>query len=166
MKSEPEKLLGQLVVTALTAFMLILLLLAALLLRQLWLQHQIVALSNDLHDNLTELEEMTGEIQDELLETTPDSAPEALEEREEIMEAISDVNEQLRLIEEELEEVAEALAPEAQATPVTEATGEQEGVMGDQVDQVFTIFTVLIALTSIVIALLLVGATSIGREVT
>ena len=166
MKSEPEKLLGQLVVTALTGFMLILLLLAALILRQLWLQHQIVELSNDLQENLAELEEITVQIEDELLEITPDGAADRLQERDEIAEAIDDVSEQMQLIEEDLEEVAEALEPGEEGTSTSAASAEQEAVMegGDQVDQVFTIFTVLIALTSILVALLLIRATRVGRR--
>jgi len=47
MKSDPDKLLNQLVVAALTVFMVVIMLLAALVLRQLRLQQRIADLSTE-----------------------------------------------------------------------------------------------------------------------
>jgi ABC-type multidrug transport system fused ATPase/permease subunit len=161
MKSDPDKFLNQIVVAALTIFVVVAALFAAFVLRHLWLQQRVAELSSDVQANLENLEEMTGEIERELTEIqeAPDESQNE-ENWEEIAQALDDVDEQLDSLGEDLNEVTEVLEPQPEPA---ELPGEEELPVGedqrralqDQIDQVFTIFAVLIALTSIAIAFLL-----------
>lgn len=156
MKWDPDKLLNQLVVAALTVFIVVILLLAALVLRQVWLQQRIADVHTDVQANLDDLEEITEGIQQELTEiqTTP-STVQNLNNWEGISEALGDVNQQLDLIEQDLGEVALALEPQADATSALAGDEEQLGELQNQIDQVFTIFAILVAIAGIAIAILL-----------
>ncbi len=157
MKSDPDKLLNQLVVAALTVFIAVTILLAALVLRQVWLQQRVVDLSSDVQVNLEDLEELTEEIQRELAErrATPDQA-ENVDEWEEVREALGEVDERLNFIEEDLDEVTQALGAQT-GTPAVSAGNDvsERAATQDQVDQVFTIFAVLVGVAGIVVAILL-----------
>jgi preprotein translocase subunit SecG len=156
MKPDPDKFLNQLVVIALTVFALVIMLLAALALRHLWLQQRILDLSSDVQIKLDTIEETHDEIQRELVEiqTTPSDAQDA-DNWEEITEVLDDVDEHLDSLEEDLSEVVLALEPEINSEIVRLEDGEQTQTPPDQVDQVFTIFTILVGIASIVIAILL-----------
>jgi hypothetical protein len=155
-KSDPDKLLNQLVVAALTVFIVVIMLVAALVLRQMWLQQRISDLSSEVQVSLDELEEITDDIQQELVESraTPGAAQYS-DNLEEIAEALDDVDGQVDSIEEDLNEVVVALEPQVEATSALTEDNEQPGAIQDQVDQVFTIFAVLIGVASIAIAILL-----------
>ena len=156
MKSDPDKLLNQLVVAALTVFITAAMLLAALVLRQLWLQQRIVDLSSEVQVSLDDLEEINQEIQRGLVEMrTATVEAQNLDHWEEITEALDDVDQQVASIEEDLNEVALALEPPAEATSALTGADEPLDVTQDQVDQVFTIFAILVGLASIAIAILL-----------
>jgi ABC-type multidrug transport system fused ATPase/permease subunit len=156
MKSDPDKFLNQLVVAALTVFIVVIMLLAALVLRQLWLQQHIANLSSGVQVSLDDLAETNEEIQRELgeIRTTTDEA-QTIDNWEEITEVLDDVDKQLVSIEEDLSEVALALEPQADTPAALTETDEHLGATQDQVDQIFTIFVVLIGIASIAIALLL-----------
>lgn len=156
MDSNPDKLLNQLVVAALTVFIVVVMLAAALVLRQLWLQQRISDLSSEVQVSLDDLEEITEDIQRELAESrkTPGKGQQP-ENWEEIAEALDDVDGQVDAIEENLSEVVVALEPQAEAPSALPATSEQSDAVQDHVDQVFTIFAILISLASIAIAILL-----------
>lgn len=157
MKSDPDKLLNQLVVAALTVFVTVTMLLAALVLRQVWLQQRVADLSDDVQANLDDLEELTEEIQRELAErrTTPSQA-QNVDDWEEVAQALGEVDAQLDFIEEDLDEVSLALGPQVDTAAVPAGDDVQGGAaIQDQVDQVFTIFAVLVGVAGIVIAILL-----------
>ena len=156
MKPDPDKFLNQIVVIALTVFALVIMLLAALVLRHLWLQQRILDLSSDVQIKLDNIEETHDEIQRELVEiqTTPSDTQDA-DNWEEITEALDDVDEHLDSLEEDLSEVVLALEPEINSEIALLEDGEQTQTPPDQVDQVFTIFTILVGIASIVIAILL-----------
>ncbi len=156
MDTAPDRILNQLVVVALTIFIVILMLLGALVVRQLWVQQQIAALSNDVQVRLEVLEETTEGIQDELLEiqATPEHAQNA-EKWEELTVALDDVDQQLGAIEESIGEVALVLEPEADTTAIPDSEEDEVRANQDQVDQVFTIFAALVAVASIAVAILL-----------
>jgi hypothetical protein len=154
--SNPDKFLNQLVVAALTVFIVVVMLAAALILRQLWLQQRLSDLSSEVQVSLDDLEEMTEDIQRELVEsrkTPPDR--QSLDNWEEIAETLDDVDGQVDAIEENLNEVAVALEPQAELPSALLETQEPSGATQDQVDQVFTIFAILIGLASIAISILL-----------
>lgn len=165
MNPDPDKFLNQLVVTVLTIFVILIMLLAALILRHLWLQQHIVDLSSDVQIKLDDLEETHDEIQRELIEirTTPGST-QSVENWEEITEVLDNVDEHLNSLEEDLSEVTLALEAESNSEPVLPDTGEQPQTNPDQVDQVFTIFTVLVGIASIAIAILLSMALRIQQN--
>ena len=52
MRSDPDEYLNRLVVAALTVFVVVSLLLAAFVAREIWLQQRVVELSTDLQTNL------------------------------------------------------------------------------------------------------------------
>lgn len=164
MKSHPAELLNQLVVAALTVFIIVVILMAALVLRQFWLQQQIVDLSNDVQVRLDDLEETHDEIQHELAEvlTAPVEAQDA-ESWQEITAALDDVDEQLDSIGENLNDVSQALEspPDDIAVLTSE---EQSDIAQDQVDQVFTIFAVIVGMASIAIAILLGRAVQVHQD--
>lgn len=156
MKSDPDKFLNQLVVAALTVFVLVIMLLAAFVLRHLWLQQRIADLSSDVQVRLDDLEEITEEMQRELDEIqVPSSEAESLENLEEVTAALDDVDEQLNAIEGNLGEVAIALEPQPDVTSAFAADDRQPAANQDQIDEVFTIFAILIGIASIAIAILL-----------
>jgi len=161
MKSDPDKFLNQLVVAALTIFVIVIALFAAFVLRHLWLQQRVAELSSEVQTNLENLEEVTNEIERELAEIQEISGETQSEENwEEITEALVDVDEQLDSLGEDLDEVAEVLEPQTDPAelPIEEEfvpDDEQRRALQDQIDQVFTIFAILIALASIAIAVLL-----------
>jgi ABC-type multidrug transport system fused ATPase/permease subunit len=172
MKSKPDKMLNQLVVAALTIFLVVVVLFAAFVLRHLWLQQQVAELSSDVQVNLENLEEVTGEIERELTEiqeTTGET--QNAENWEEIAEVLDDVDEQLDLLGDDLNEVAEALDSQAEPielsveanAPVSE---DQRRALQDQIDQVFTILAILVALASIAIAILLAMALWVQQKAT
>jgi ABC-type multidrug transport system fused ATPase/permease subunit len=159
MKSDPDKVLNQLVVAALTVFVVVIMLLAALVLRQLWLQQRIADLSSEVQVSLDDLEEITEDIQREFDESrAATSEPQTIDKWEEVTEALGDVDEQLDSIGEDLEDLNEAalaVEPEADALSVLAGGEEQADAPQDQVDQVFTIFAILVGIAGIAIAILL-----------
>ncbi|MFZ1755157.1 MAG: hypothetical protein WBO46_10535 [Caldilineaceae bacterium] len=155
--SRPDRLLNQLVVAALTIFVLLLLILGALVARQVWLQNHIVELSSDIQGNLDELEEMTEDIQDELsaLRATAEPAQAEAEHWENITELLDDVDARLDSVESGIEEVGQVLnAQEEPPNPVEPPTTEPV-VMQDSLDQLFTVFAALAGLSGIIIAVFL-----------
>lgn len=156
MKSDPDRLLNQLVVAALTVFVVVVMLLGAVVLRHLWLQQRITELSSDVQVRLDDLGEITEEMQRGLDEISlPADEAQSLENLEEITAALDNVDEQLSSIEGNLSEVAQVLESQTEAAPVLGGDGEQPPVVRDQVDEVFTIFAVLVAAASVAIAVLL-----------
>lgn len=165
MKSDPDKILNQLVVAALTVFVVVIILLAALILRHLWLQQQIADLHNEVQVSLEDLGEITEEIQRELVEiqATPGQAR-SPDTWEEITDALDDVDEQLDSLEGDLSEVALALEPQENLTATIIAADEPADAAQDQVDQVFTIFAVLVGIAAIAIAILLSMAVRVQQN--
>ncbi|MAU01899.1 MAG: hypothetical protein CL608_32580 [Anaerolineaceae bacterium] len=164
MKSELDKILNQLVVTALTVFILVVLLLAALVVRQLWLQQQIADISDDVQVNLEDLEAITEDIQRDLAESPTTIDPESLEE---VTEALDDVDERLNQIEEgldDLNEVAFTQEEPAEADSLAVDNDTNSIVAQEQVDGIFTVFAVLIGVTSIIVAVLLGTAVRIYQN--
>lgn len=156
MKSDPDKLLNQLVVAALTVFVVVVMLLGAVVLRHLWLQQRITELSSDVQVRLDDLGEITEEMQRGLDEISlPADEAQSLESLEEITAVLDNVDEQLSSIEGNLSEVAQALDSQTEAAPVLDGDDEQPPVVRDQVDEIFTIFALLVAAASIAIAVLL-----------
>lgn len=167
MRSDPDHYLNRLVVAALTVFVVVCLLLAAFVAREIWLQQRVVELSSSLQINLEELEQTTEDIQTKMseLEQTTESAPEA-QEWDNVNELLDDVDQQLESIEETIDDVAVVSNDEITIAPVvaaeaTQAEGDEgekaahTGAMRAQADQVFTIFAVLTGIAAIAIALLL-----------
>jgi len=156
MNSDPDHLLHRLVVAALTTFVVVSLLLAAFVTREIWLQQRIVGLSSSLQTNLEELEETTEEIQDKMseLETTTETAPE-IQEWDDVNDLLEDVDQQLESIEETMDDVAVANEEVIDSSAVESTQAEAEGSVRTHADQVFTIFAVLTGLAAIVIAVLL-----------
>jgi ABC-type multidrug transport system fused ATPase/permease subunit len=168
MKSDPDKLLNQLVVAAVTVFIVVIMLLAALVLRQFWLQQRLADLSSEVQVSLDDLEEITEDIQRELVESrTTINEAENIDNWQEVTEALDDVDEQLDSIGENLEDLNEAslaLEPPADATSALTGANEQTDATQDQVDQVFTIFVILVGVASIAIAILLGMAVRIHQS--
>jgi predicted PurR-regulated permease PerM len=153
-KFDPDSVLKQLVVSTLTVFIAVIVLLGVLVFRQVWIQQQIVAVSDDLQENLYELEEVTGELQSELdaIQTTDNS--EAVEETiDDISTLLDDVDDQLDTVGDDLNDVALVLEPEAESVSSIDAPTHE--VQQDAMDEMFTIFAVLIGLTSIMVGILL-----------
>ncbi len=157
MNSDTDALLNRLVVAALTGFVVVCLLLAALVAREIWLQQHLAGLSDNVQVNLEDLEQTTEEIQDELLDlrTAPDNSA---EKTENIAELLEGVDQQLEALKENMGEVATMLEPEASVPlPGNEIEPEIASVQ-NRADQVFTIFAVLIGVVAIAIATLLTVA--------
>jgi len=155
MKSDLDKVLYQLVVAALTLFILVVLLLAALVVRQIWLQQQIAEISDDVKVNLEDLEAITEDIQRDLAENPIAIDPDSLEE---VTEALDVVDERLNQIEEDLGGLNDGtLAQENLAANESSAAADQTDsiLVQEQVDGIFTVFAVLIGITSIAVAILL-----------
>jgi heme/copper-type cytochrome/quinol oxidase subunit 2 len=166
MQTDPDQLLNRLVVVALTVFVTVSLLLAAVLFRELWLQQRIANLSTTLQDNLENLEETTEEIQSELsaLQTVTDSVQQS-ENLETVTDLLGDANEQMSTLGEEIGEVAAILEPAAETVPVETAVADPAPPPQDRADQVFTIFALLVSITGVVIAILLGLAVRIQQRV-
>lgn len=165
MKSDPDTLLNQLVVSALTVFIVILTLLATLLLRQFWLQQQIAQISNDTQNTLADLEEITETVQQELIESRQgNNESQPVEDWEEVTEVLNDVDEQLESIGENLEDLNEAAsALQSEPNPISsiDNTEEQATTSQDQLDQIFTLLAIIIGIASIIIAIFLGAAVRI-----
>lgn len=155
MKSDPDKLLNQLVVAALTVFIVVILLLAALVWRQLWLQQHIANLSTDVQSSLSDLEEITEDIQRELAEQQSSAGGPDRDGWQDVTEALEGVDEQLDLLEDDLNEVVQALEPQAEPTSALAGREGELPPVQDQVDHVFTLFAVLVGAASIFVAILL-----------
>jgi hypothetical protein len=156
MNSDPDQLLHRLVVAALTVFVVVSLLLASFVAREIWLQQRIVGLSSNLQTNLEELEETTEEIQSKMteIETTTENVPET-KEWDNVNDLLEDVDQQLESIEETIDDVAVASNEEINIAAAESAEVETEAAMRAQADQVFTIFAVLTGIAAIAIALFL-----------
>lgn len=165
MRAKPDTILNRLVVAALTIFILVILMLAAVVLRHQWLQQHITELNSDVRVNLDDLEEITEEIQRELgeLRATPGSEP-GTGDWEEIAQTLDDVDEQLDSIGQNLDEVTLALESPTEALSPHLESEEKPETAQDQVDQVFTIFAVLISVASIAIAILLAMAVRVQQS--
>jgi ABC-type multidrug transport system fused ATPase/permease subunit len=157
MNSDSDRYLNRLVVAALTLFVIVSLLLAAVVTREIWLQQRMAGISSTLQSNLEELEQTTEEIQSQMaeIETASESAPES-QEWDDVNNLLEDVNEQLETIEENIDNVELPSEEELESTPpVDNQEPEVEESVRAQADQVFTIFAVLAGLAAIAIAILL-----------
>jgi hypothetical protein len=156
MNSDSDHSLNRLVVAALTIFVTVSLLLAAFVVREIWLQQRIVDLSANLEDNIANLEETTEEIQSGLSETqaTTNTVQQSAELAK-VTELLSDASEQLDSIGEEINEVATILEPEPAAPTPTNPEDEVAPPVQDRADQVFTIFAMLVGIAGVAIAILL-----------
>lgn len=154
MNTNADVLLNRLVVAALTMFVVVCLLLAALIAREIWVQQHLAGLSDSVQVNLEGLEQTTEEIQGELtdMRTAPDSVA---EKTENLVDLLDGVDQQLEAIKENMDEVSTMLEPEA-PVPLPSSQIEPELLpVQDRADQVFTIFVLLISVVSIAIAALL-----------
>jgi ABC-type multidrug transport system fused ATPase/permease subunit len=163
MLSDPDQFLNRIVVAALTVFVTVSLLLAAFVFREIWLQQRISNLSTTLQDNLDDLEQTTEEIQGELaaIQTITTTAQQT-ENLDNVTDLLTDANEQLDAIEEDINQVTTILEPETDVLAV--ATEEAEPVIQDRADQVFTIFAMLVGVAGVVIAILLGMAVSVQQR--
>jgi hypothetical protein len=155
MKVDLDKILNQLVVTALTVFILVVMLLAALVVRQLWLQQQIADISDNVQVNLEDLEAITEDIQRDLAESPTTIDPDSLDE---VTEALDEVDERLGLIEEGLDELNEVAFIQENLSGDDSPAVEDEQisvVAQEQVDGIFTVFAGLVGITSVFLAILL-----------
>lgn len=154
---KPDRLLNQLVVAALTIFILLLLILGALIARQVWLQNHIVELSSDIQGNLTELEEMTETIQDELSALRATAEPGKAEEAhwETINELLDDVDSRLDSVGDGIEEVEQVLNSPEEALSIEPTPVDQPVIIQDSLDQVFTVFAALTGISGLVVAVFL-----------
>lgn len=163
MLSDPDQFLNRIVVAALTVFVTVSLLLAAFVFREIWLQQRISNLSTTLQDNLDDLEQTTEEIQGELaaIQTITTTAQQT-ENLDNVTDLLTDANEQLDAIEEDINQVTTILEPETDVLAI--ATEEAEPVIQDRADQVFTIFAMLVGVAGVVIAILLGMAVSVQQR--
>ncbi len=159
MNSDPDQFLNRLVVATLTVFVTVSLLLAAFIVREIWLQQRIALLSVNLQDNLADLTETAEEMQSDLSEirTTTDGGQQ-LESLGEVTKLLTDFDEQLESIEEEIYKVTTILDDESTAATNDHA---ESAPVADRADRVFTIFAVLTSITGIVIAIFLGMATRV-----
>lgn len=156
MRSDPDKLLNQLVVAALTMFTVVIILLAALVLRELWLQQQVADLSADVQDSLDDLEEITRDIEQELVEgRVAEGDAQNLNNWAEIGDALDNVDEQLQSIDENLSDVVSPLDSEAEITSTSPDDDRQPDVIRNWIDQTFAILAMIVGIAGIVIAVLL-----------
>jgi hypothetical protein len=141
-------------------------LLAAFVLRELWLQQRIADLSTDLAVNLDDLEETTEEIQSELaaLAALTDTVQQT-ENLCDVTELLADANQQLDAIGEDMDEVATILEPEPDVPPAATAAVAVLPAEQDRADQVFTIFAILVGIAGIAIAILLTMAVRVQQSV-
>lgn len=157
MNSDPDLLLHRLVVAALTVFVVVSLLLAAFVAREIWLQQRIVGLSSNLQVSLEELEETTEEIQSKMseIDAAAENTPEA-QEWDSVNELLEDVDQQLVSIEESIDEVATVSDEQIDITTAAESEeAHPPNSIRTQADQVFTIFAVLTGVAAILISILL-----------
>lgn len=154
MNSDLDQLLNRFVVAALTVFVTVNLLLAAFVFREIWLQQAMAELSTELQSNLDELKETTAAIQSDLSEirTTADLTR-PVETLDEVTGLLTDVDEQLVVIEQEIDQVTTILKPAPLSVESNVATRSVAGQ--DHADRVFTIFVVLTGIAGIAIAFLL-----------
>lgn len=156
MNSDPDQLLNRFVVAALTVFVTVSLLLAAFVVREIWLQQQIADLSIELQSNLDELKETTEAIQSDLSEIrTTTELTQPVETLDTVSGLLTDVDEQLASIEQEIDQVNTILEPEADAPSEESSNAVRSPEIQDHADQVFTIFIVLTGIAGIAIAFLL-----------
>ncbi len=156
MTSDSDRLLHRLVVAALTTFVVVSLLLAAFVTREIWLQQRIVGLSSSLQTNLEELEETTEEIQSKMSElgTNTEVAPKT-QEWDNVNDLLEDVDQKLETIGETIDDVSVASEEKIDIATAESKEVAAEGSMRSQADQVFTIFAVLTGIAAIVIAIFL-----------
>lgn len=169
MKSDPDKILNQLVVAAITIFVVVITLFAAFVLRHLLLQQRVAELSSEVQANLENLEDVTNEIERELTEIQETTAGTDNEENwDEIAEALDTMDEQLDSLGEDLNEVALVLETQPDSDEILAEEPviyeDERYALQDQIDQVFTIFAIIIALASIAIAILLGLALRVQQE--
>ena len=168
MNSDLDRILNRLVAAALTVFVTVSLLLAAVVAREIWLQQQIADLNSTLQADLDDLSETTGAIQSEVADLrTATGDAEKLESLGEVTELLNNVDEQLGAIEENVGEVASVLGSEPETATVEAIVAddtEPPQAPPDRADQVFTIFAALIGVTALVIALLLGIATHVQER--
>lgn len=150
MDSDPDQLLNQLVVAAVTVFVTVSLLLTAFILREIWLQQRVAELSTNLQVNLEELEQTTEEIQATVseMQATADEA----QDTQELAELLETVDEQLATIGESVDEAATVLEADVEFLGSEGDDVEPVTVTRRQADQVFTIFAVLTGVAAISIA--------------
>lgn len=153
MNSDPDQILNRLVVTALTVFIAISLLLTAFIFREIWLQQRLAALNASLQVNLEELEQTTEEIQATVSEIETNKVES--QEAQELTQLLETVDEQLATIGESIDEASTVRETEIETTAGGEEVAELVPVTRRQADQVFTIFAVLTGIVAIVIAVLL-----------
>jgi hypothetical protein len=156
MNSDPDQILNRLVVAALTVFVVVSLLLAAFVFREMWLQQRIAGLSSNLEVNLEYLEETTEEIESTMSEMrTTTGNPQATQEWDNVTELLEDVDQQLETIGENIDEVATVRDVEGDTILIEHAEAESVDTARNPADQVFTIFALLTGGAAIVIAILL-----------
>lgn len=169
MSTDLDQYLNRLVVAALTVFVVVSLMLAAFVARQIWLQQRVVELSSSLQTNLEELEQTTEEIQSKMseLESPTVLTPEA-QDWDDVNTLLEDVDQQLESIGETIDDVAVAseeelgvaplIASEDEAAGSADEAGQNSSALRTQADQVFTIFAVLTGIAAIAISILLAMA--------
>lgn len=153
MNSDPDPILNRLVVTALTVFIAISLLLTAFIFREMWLQQRLAALNASLQVNIEELGQTTEEIQatvSEIEATTVKS-----QEAQELTQLLETVDEQLATIGESIDEASTVRETEMETAAGGGEVAELVTVTRRQADQVFTIFAVLTGIAAIAVAVLL-----------
>lgn len=161
-----DQLLNRLVVAAITIFATVSLLMAAFIVREIWLQQRAAELSATLQVNIEELEQTTEELQTTVSEIQ--STTDAPQEAEELAELLELVDEQLTSIGETISAEDEDAALSARQTqtetlPILgetvplaeEGSVEVTGAVRLIADQVFTIFAVLTGIAAVAIAVLL-----------
>jgi hypothetical protein len=155
MEPNAYKLLNQLVAAALTVFIAVIVLVAALVIRHMWLQQHIVELSSGLQENMDELAVITEEIQSGLAESqTAVANPQQAERGGEItglVDNLENLDKQLSSIEEDLNQVALVL---------------ESGRIQYQVNQVFTVIAAFVAIASVAVAILLGMAMRVQEDIT
>ena len=165
MTPDPDQFLNRLVVAALTVFITVSLLLAALVFREIWLQQRIADLSTALQDNIEDLGQTTDEIQSELsvIQTITDTAQQS-ENLETVTGLLTDANEQLESIEEDIGQVSTILEGETEPRVAATQEAEQVAPAQDRADQVFTFFVLLVSIAAVVIAILLAMALRVQQR--
>jgi uncharacterized phage infection (PIP) family protein YhgE len=157
MQPDPDRLLNQLVVSALTIFVALIIVLGVLLLRQVSLHQRLANASVTLQEDIDDLEETTQELQSELDEIRSSSEDGAIVENlEDVSELLQDVDDYLDSIEESFSDVESVLEEPLETISSDPSPSDVEReIIQDQVDQLFTILAALVGATSVVIAILL-----------